>query len=325
MTEYKYGSLPCHFCTVIYLSIATLHSVTLLFSAILNSESIKPLKKYVKHWESLNKYEFIQFSQHRFKNYRRVLLSKYTNALKQQTRCKNEKKARALVIKQPSVVVTEYSAIQNSNTVYFQRSVTAILWLRKITPDSTGHKALLFHHAFGCTQADPVPGQRHISSLEPHTDSASTAAAQRPSEQMRYLANPAIIHMKEKIMGKARDATHPRKVYISAPEGGAWEKVTVLPELWKCLQSPAKPCKAPRPQDHNTKNSSIARNRAIRSYHPNTAQPLTDNQLNTKKKAKNNVNSGHTGQTDESFTTKYEPWEEGSEEGQSNQFSTSWK
>lgn len=79
--------------------------IMLLFSAVLNSESIKPLKKHVKHWESLNKYGFIQFSQHRFKNYRRVLLSKHTNVLKQQIRCKNEKKARALVVKQLLVVV----------------------------------------------------------------------------------------------------------------------------------------------------------------------------------------------------------------------------
>lgn len=31
---------------------------------------------------------------------------------------------------------------------------------------------------------------------------------------------------------------HPRQVNISAPELGVREKVTVLPELQKCLQSP---------------------------------------------------------------------------------------
>jgi len=42
-------------------------------------------------------------------------------------------------------------------------------------------------------------------------------------------------------------------------------------------------------------------------------------------KTKTNLNTSHAAPTDGSCATKHERWEESSEEGESNQFSTSWK
>lgn len=72
-----------------------------------------------------------------------------------------------------------------------------------MTPDFIGHKTFLSNRAISSTQADLVPRKRHTRSLQPHREGTSTAAVQHPSELIRYLASPAIINVKKKIIGKA--------------------------------------------------------------------------------------------------------------------------